>query len=359
MIENTLNIAIATGEPAGIGPELVVLALCNTVLHSPIRPRTQFTVLGDEGLLAARAAAIGRAHDWETVVAGGCVAVHHHALSAPCEAGRLDIANGRYPLTLLDTAITGALTGVFDAIVTAPLQKSVINASGNPFTGHTEYLATQTQRTHVVMMLAGRHQRSVDPAHRQEKRSTGSGNKGDTSCDFRVALATTHLPLKDVAAALSVDHLVRSLQILDTDLRRYFGINAPRILVSGLNPHAGEHGYLGHEETEIIAPALEAAQALHIDARGPYPADTLFIPRYLETADCVLVMYHDQGLPVLKYATFGTAVNVTLGLPIVRTSVDHGVALDLAGTGCADEGSLLAAIEMAVQIAQRLAILTG
>jgi 4-hydroxythreonine-4-phosphate dehydrogenase len=232
-------------------------------------------------------------------------------------------------LNLLDSAIDGAVAGQFDAIVTAPLQKSTINDAGVPFTGHTEYLAERTHTPHVVMMLAGTGQRPL-----------------------RVALATTHLPLKDVSAALTVESIVGTLRIIDHDLRHHFGLPAPRILVTGLNPHAGENGYLGHEEIDVIAPALKLANGEGIDARGPYPADTLFQPRYLTEADCVLAMFHDQGLPVLKYATFGEGINITLGLPIIRTSVDHGTALDLAGTGRADSGSLIAAIDTAVSMAR-------
>ncbi|MBF3910110.1 4-hydroxythreonine-4-phosphate dehydrogenase PdxA, partial [Burkholderia pseudomallei] len=262
-------------------------------------------------------------------VANAHVAVAHRALAAPAEAGKLNPANGRYVLDLLDAAIDGALAGEYDAIVTAPLQKSTINDAGVPFTGHTEYLAERTRTPHVVMMLAGTGERPL-----------------------RVALATTHLPLRDVSAALTIDGLADTLSIIDRDLRGSFGLAAPRILVTGLNPHAGEHGYLGREEIDVIEPALERARAAGIDARGPYPADTLFQPRYLEHADCVLAMFHDQGLPVLKYATFGEGINVTLGLPIIRTSVDHGTALDLAGTGRADPGSLVAAIDTAVTMAR-------
>ncbi len=319
-----LQIAITTGEPAGVGPELTARALAEAGSRWP---GVRFTVLGDAGLLAARAAAVGV--DWAALAAGGAVTLAHHALAVPAVAGRLDAANGRYVLDLLDAAIDGALAGRHDAIVTAPLQKSTINDAGVPFTGHTEYLAERTHTPRVVMMLAG---------------------TGDTP--LRVALATTHLPLKDVSAALSVDGLVETLAIVDRDLRTGFGLAAPRILVTGLNPHAGENGYLGREEIDVIGPALDAARARGIDARGPYPADTLFQPRYLRDADCVLAMFHDQGLPVLKYATFGEGINITLGLPIIRTSVDHGTALDLAGTGRADPGSLIAALDTAVTMAR-------
>lgn len=337
-----LRIAITTGEPAGVGPELTARALADAATRWP---DARFTVLGDAGLIAARAAAVGL--DWTRMTAAGGgahvadahvanahvanahVAVAHRALAAPAEAGKLNPANGRYVLDLLDAAIDGALAGEYDAIVTAPLQKSTINDAGVPFTGHTEYLAERTRTPHVVMMLAGTGERPL-----------------------RVALATTHLPLRDVSAALTIDGLADTLSIIDRDLRGSFGLAAPRILVTGLNPHAGEHGYLGREEIDVIEPALERARAAGIDARGPYPADTLFQPRYLEHADCVLAMFHDQGLPVLKYATFGEGINVTLGLPIIRTSVDHGTALDLAGTGRADPGSLAAAIDTAVTMAR-------
>lgn len=332
-----LRIAITTGEPAGVGPELTARALADAATRWP---DARFTVLGDAGLIAARAAAVGL--DWTRMTAAGGgahvanahvanahVAVAHRALAAPAEAGKLNPVNGRYVLDLLDAAIDGALAGEYDAIVTAPLQKSTINDAGVPFTGHTEYLAERTRTPHVVMMLAGTGERPL-----------------------RVALATTHLPLRDVSAALTIDGLADTLSIIDRDLRGSFGLAAPRILVTGLNPHAGEHGYLGREEIDVIEPALERARAAGIDARGPYPADTLFQPRYLEHADCVLAMFHDQGLPVLKYATFGEGINVTLGLPIIRTSVDHGTALDLAGTGRADPGSLVAAIDTAVTMAR-------
>jgi 4-hydroxythreonine-4-phosphate dehydrogenase len=222
--------------------------------------------------------------------------------------------------------------GWFDAIVTAPLQKSTINQAGVAFSGHTEYLAEKTGTPRVVMMLAGQ------PSGGQPY--------------LRVALATTHLPLRDVPGAITQEGLGQVLDILYHDLRAKFGIAAPRILVTGLNPHAGENGYLGREEIEVIEPALAAARARGIDARGPYPADTLFQPKYLQDADCVLAMYHDQGLPVLKHATFGRGINVTLGLPLIRTSVDHGTALDLAaqGLGHADCGSMEEAIRAAMHM---------
>lgn len=325
----TLQLAITTGEPAGVGPELTVQAL--VALAGRDLPgmatgvRARFHVLGDAALLRERAEAIGLGSAWNTLLAGDDVSMVHCALAHAAVPGRLDAANGRYVLTLLDAAIDGAQARTYDALVTAPLQKSTINDAGVPFSGHTEYLAARTGTPRVVMMLAGG--------------------------GLRVALATTHLPLAQVSAALDRAGLLTTLRIIDADLRRYFGAAHPRILVTGLNPHAGEHGYLGREEIDVIAPALADARAEGIHAEGPYPADTLFQPRHLEGADCVLAMYHDQGLPVLKYASFGHGVNITLGLPIIRTSVDHGTALDLAGTGKADSGSLVEAIHTAATMA--------
>jgi len=317
---SSVSIAITTGEPAGVGPELTVAALAEAAQRWP---SVRFTVLGDRELMAERAGSSA----W--LSNGAVIELEHHALSVPVTAGKLNAANGRYVLGLLDTAIDGAVSGRFDAIVTAPLQKSTINDAGVPFTGHTEYLAERTHTPRVVMMLAG------------------MGDK-----PLRVALATTHLPLKDVSAALTVEGIVETLSIIDRDLKALFGLPKPRILVTGLNPHAGENGYLGREEIDVITPALLRARELGIDAPGPYPADTLFQPRYLKDADCVLAMFHDQGLPVLKFATFGEGINITLGLPIIRTSVDHGTALDLAGTGRADPGSLIVAIDTAVAMAR-------
>ncbi len=261
------------------------------------------------------------------------VAVIDVPLAAHVVPGTLDPNNGRAVLATLDLAIEGVRAGWFDAVVTAPLQKSTINDAGVAFSGHTEYFAEKTATDQVVMMLAG--------------------SPGEGRAPLRVALATTHLPLKDVPGAITREGLGRVIGIIDADLKHKFGIAAPRILVTGLNPHAGENGYLGREEIDVITPAIEQARASGIDARGPYPADTLFQPKYLEDADCVLAMYHDQGLPVLKHATFGRGVNITLGLPLVRTSVDHGTALDLAarGFGLADGASMQEAIRTAMGMA--------
>lgn len=328
-------LAITTGEPAGVGPELTVQALVQCLTPSvppasdPQLDHCQFAVLGDAALLAARAQAVGLGDAWQTLLTQGRVRIEHHSLAVPAVPGQLDAANGPYVLALLDAAIDGAMAGTFDAIVTAPLQKSTINDSGVAFTGHTEYLAERTHTPRVVMMLAGG--------------------------GLRVALATTHLPLAQVPGAIRRDDLLQTLVILNQDLMRHFGLTRPRILVTGLNPHAGESGYLGREEIDVITPALDDARAVGIDARGPYPADTLFQPRHLDGADAVLAMYHDQGLPVLKYASFGAGVNITLGLPIIRTSVDHGTALDLAGTGRAESGSLLEALRTAAAMAANAA----
>jgi 4-hydroxythreonine-4-phosphate dehydrogenase len=311
------RLAITTGEPAGIGPEISVAALA-----SPLS--ADLTLIGDAGLIGARAEALGRRVP-ETVE------LLHVPLAEAAVAGRLNPRNGRYVLATLDAAIEGCRAGRFDAVVTAPVQKSVINEAGVPFSGHTEYLAQRTATPQVVMLLAG---------------STPHG-------PLRVALATTHLPLAQVSAALTVDRLAAVLRVLDRDLRVRFGITPPRIAVAGLNPHAGEGGHLGREEIDVIAPAIERARGEGIDAHGPLPADTLFVPAIVQRYDAVLAMFHDQGLPVLKYATFGHGVNITLGLPFVRTSVDHGTALDIAGRGTADAGSLRAALELACELAAR------
>ncbi len=248
-------------------------------------------------------------------------------LGAPCVAGQLDIANARHVLAMLDRAIDGASQGEFAAMVTAPVQKSVINDAGVPFTGHTEYLAERTHARHPVMLLA--------------------------ADSLRVALATTHLPLRAVSDAITPQLLATTLDIVHADVQRLWGISRPRIAVCGLNPHAGESGHLGTEDRDVIAPAIARARAAGMLVDGPLPADTVFVPRHLSNYDVVLAMYHDQGLPVLKHSGFGNAVNVTLGLPIVRTSVDHGTALDLAGTGRADAGSLVAATRLAIEFASR------
>ncbi|WP_426189857.1 4-hydroxythreonine-4-phosphate dehydrogenase PdxA [Massilia sp. DWR3-1-1] len=338
------TIAITTGEPAGIGPEISLRAAW------ALRAQVNAVLLGDAAYLAMLAADIDpairvAALSIQALRNGGLphfgperLTVIDVPLAAHVVAGQLDPANGRAVLATLDLALEGIDAGWFEAMVTAPLQKSTINDAGVKFSGHTEYLAEKTGTAQVVMMLAG------------TTGTTGASGEADW---LRVALATTHLPLRAVADAIGADLLLDVLTIIDHDLKRHFGIAAPRIVVTGLNPHAGEHGYLGREEIDIIEPALARARARGIDARGPYPADTLFQPKYLQEADCVLAMYHDQGLPVLKYATFGRGINITLGLPLVRTSVDHGTALDLAarGVGLADCASMIEAIGCAVRMA--------
>lgn len=317
-------IALTSGEPAGIGPDI-----CLARAHRSLRCRA--VILGDRNLLAARAAQLGldvrlREFEPESAPAANELEVLHVPLAAPVTAGRLAPANSAYVLALLDRAAAGCLNASFAAMVTAPVHKGTINDAGIAFTGHTEYLARLTATPRVVMMLAGG--------------------------GLRVALATTHLAVAQVAAAITRESLEQTLRILHRALRQRFGLTQPRILVAGLNPHAGEGGHLGREEIEVISPVLCKLRGEGMQLQGPLPADTLFTPQVLAGGDCVLAMYHDQGLPVLKYASFGKGVNVTLGLPIVRTSVDHGTALELAGSGKADAGSLVAAIEMALAMAQ-------
>ena len=317
------TIAITSGEPAGIGPDL-----CSGLARR--RWPARVVVIGDASLQArARARSARqkiRVYSMSEPARAG-VEWLHVPLSARCMPGRLDPRNARYVLELLDRAIDGCKRGEFAAMVTAPVQKSVINDAGINFSGHTEYLAQRTRSRCPVMML------------------TGGG--------LRVALVTTHLPLARVSRALTAERIRTVITVLDRDLRRLYRIRRPRILVCGVNPHAGEAGHLGREEIETLQPALAALRRRGLRIEGPVPADTAFLPARLAGCDVALAMYHDQGLPVLKFASFGHAVNVTLGLPIVRTSVDHGTALDLAGTASADPGSLHAAIEQAIELAQR------
>lgn len=326
---NTSVIAVTSGEPAGIGPELCLTLAGWSGDGRPV-------VLGDRELLRQRAVMLGldivlRDYSPAVPAAPGTLDIIHLPLAKPAEAGILDAANGPYVLALLDRALAGCQSGEFAAMATAPVHKGVINDAGVAFTGHTEYLADKTGTPLVVMMLAGDTERGP----------------------LRVALATTHLPLKDVSAAITGELLERTLRIVDADLRGKYGIAEPRILVAGLNPHAGEGGYLGREEIDIIEPALARLRGEGLQLSGPHPADTMFTPPVLAGGDAVLAMYHDQGLTALKYATFGNGINVTLGLPIIRTSVDHGTALALAGTGQADAGSLFAAVSEAARMAMR------
>lgn len=321
------RIIVSSGEPAGIGPDLCLM-MAATPWPAAI------AVVGDIDMLSARASELGldvsmsardglehcTRHDV------GALQVLHQSLVAPCDAGVLNPANARYVLDMLTTCATACQAGNADAMVTAPVHKGVINDAGIAFSGHTEFLAQLTDAPLPVMLL----------------------------CEgaLRVALVTTHLPLSAVSSAITQERIIQTLEVLHDGLRSQFGLAHPRISVCGLNPHAGEGGHLGREEIDIIEPALATLRArTGWTLNGPLPADTLFTSRHLEDCDAVLAMYHDQGLPTLKYAGFGQAVNVTLGLPIVRTSVDHGTALDLAGSGQIDSGSLYVAMELAIEAA--------
>ncbi|MCM2307530.1 MAG: 4-hydroxythreonine-4-phosphate dehydrogenase PdxA [Sulfuritalea sp.] len=309
-------IAVTSGEPAGIGPD-ICLRLAERAWPA------RLVVLGDRDLLAARAQQLG--------VNAERIEIRHVPLRKLALAGRLDAANARYVLDMLDAALAGCVAGDYAAMVTAPVHKGVINDAGIAFSGHTEYLAEHTATPRVVMMLAAQL----------------------PDVGLRVALATTHLALKDVAAAITREELETTIRILHADLQAKFGIAAPRILVAGLNPHAGEGGHMGREEIEVITPVLDMLRAEGMNLVGPLPADTLFTKNVLAGSDAQLAMYHDQGLAVLKYAAFDEGINVTLGLPIIRTSVDHGTALDLAGSGKASPTSLFAAVDAAIDMAQR------
>jgi 4-hydroxythreonine-4-phosphate dehydrogenase len=322
------RLLITPGEPAGIGPDLLAML-------SQDAQRAELVAVCDPDLLRQRALQLGLPLRVETVELGatpasnaaGAIKVLPVSLDAPAAAGQLDVRNARYVLKTLTVAAQTCQQGKAQALVTGPVQKSVINDAGIAFSGHTEFLAELCGAPRPVMMLVA-----------------------DGARPLRVALATTHLALKDVPAAITRETLGSVLRILHHDLRNKFAIRDPHILCCGLNPHAGESGHLGREEIDTIVPVLEALRSDGLHISGPLPADTLFTPKYLDHADAVLAMYHDQGLPTLKYAGFGEAVNITLGLPILRTSVDHGTALDLAGTGKAGTGSLRAAIALAASL---------
>ena len=329
------RLAVTPGEPAGIGPDLIIQLAASTAPEN-----AELIVIADKQMMQQRAVLLNipvrftdyrASTDKYTHRAAANQAGEIKVLDIKCaetvEPGVLNSANSHYVLETLTRATKGCLSSEFDAIVTAPLHKGIINDAGVAFTGHTEFLAELTGAELPVMMLAA-----------------------DT---LRVALATTHLPLRDVSDAITPDLLEQIITILDNDLRLKFGIESPHILICGLNPHAGEGGHLGHEEIDIIEPVIKRLQKAGLNLSGALPADTLFTPKYLDTADAVLAMYHDQGLPVLKHVGFGHAINVTLGLPIIRTSVDHGTALDLAGTGKAKTGSLVAAIKTAITMVNK------
>lgn len=314
----SLPLAITSGEPAGIG-----IDICLSLIRSQLPYRC--VILGDKNLFQERANQLGLSInlvDYPAPTApSGSLEILHIPVPSPVQAGVLNVKNAAYVLQLLNTAYQGIQAGQFAAIVTAPVHKGIINEAGYAFTGHTEYLAQLSHTKKVVMMLAGG--------------------------GLRVALVTTHIPLNKVASSLNQTDLTQVIQILHHDLQYKFGIKNPKILVAGLNPHAGENGHLGTEEIEIIQPVLTKMRSLGINLQGPLPADTLFQPFILKDADAILTMYHDQGLPVLKFASFGNGVNITLGLPFIRTSVDHGTALTLAGTGKANTKSLHEAIKLA------------
>lgn len=322
----TQSVIITPGEPAGVGPDLL-LALAQQAW--PV----QLVACADPALLLERASLLGlpiQLKEYQPNVpaqpqAAGTLTVLPINTAVPVQAGRLDAANSPYVVETLARACDGAISGEFAALITGPVQKSIINDAGIPFIGHTEFFADRSGCQRVVMMLATE--------------------------EMRVALATTHLPLKAVSAAITRQSLHEVITILNTDLKSKFGIAEPHIYVCGLNPHAGEGGHMGYEEIDTIIPALEELRQQGINLIGPLPADTLFQPKYLQHADAVLSMYHDQGLPVLKYQGFGRAVNITLGLPFIRTSVDHGTALELAATGTADVGSFKTALNLAIKMA--------
>ena len=326
------RLVFTPGEPAGIGPDLCVKLAQQTL---PI----ELVVIADKDLIVSRAKQLGlplKITEFDPTAEKelhqpGTLQIINETLAAPSETGKLNIANAQYVLNTLDQAIDGCLSGLFDAMVTGPIHKGIINeaqiSSGTIFTGHTEYIAERTDCDLPVMMLA---------------------TKG-----LRVALVTTHLPLTRVSENITTERLTKLVEILHEELVNRFDIKSPEILVCGLNPHAGEDGHLGDEEIKVIIPVLKKLRERGWKLHGPLPADTLFVPDKLQKADAVLAMYHDQGLPVLKHMGFGQAINITLGLPIIRTSVDHGVALDLAGTGKAKLGSLMLAVETAAELVEQ------
>jgi len=336
MSTNVPSIAVTCGEPAGIGPELLAVLAQR---HAEKRWPARLVFLGDRDLLSERARRIGLAplyveYDPAAFAPKSAIEVLHQPLALQPAPGHPDPTNAQSVLAILERACDGCTAGEFAAMVTAPVQKSAIEDAGFAFSGHTEFLAERTRTPRVVMMLVG----------------------GDAATPLRVALATTHLPLKDVAAALTRENVRTVLEIVARELQATFGLTAPKIAVCGLNPHAGESGHLGREEIDVIAPAIAAARAAGHDITGPIPADTVFVPNIARRYDAIVAMYHDQGLPVLKAASFGHGINITLGLPFIRTSVDHGTALDLARdpslARTADPGSLFAALDLAIDLAK-------
>jgi 4-hydroxythreonine-4-phosphate dehydrogenase len=321
-----IKLAVTPGEPAGIGPDLIILLSQQTW-------EAQLVVFADTELLKSRAAMLGINVDIVPYVKGmtqvqgpGQIIVSHVSCAKKPIAGELDSENGHYVVDTLRLACEANMEGDFDAVVTGPVHKGIINKAGVSFSGHTEYFAVQSNTADVVMMLA--------------------------TDGLRVCLATTHIPLAYVSKAITPQRIEKVIGIIYTDLQQKFGIANPTIYVCGLNPHAGEDGHLGREEIEVITPTLDRLRMKGMDLVGPLPADTIFQAKYLDKADAVLAMYHDQGLPVLKFKGFGNSVNITLGLPFIRTSVDHGTAIDLAGSGEADTGSMARAINKAIKLAK-------
>ena len=322
-----VEIAITTGEPAGIGPEVSLKAALEFLKENSL---VRITLIGNSSLFSR--------HALSTVLSSDRLRLLDLPLSSPVKEGILNVANARYVLNILDVAIEGCLNGHFDAMVTAPLQKSIINEIGIPFTGHTEYLAKKCGENRVVMLLCANLPSGI--------------LQNRTKLNLRVALVTTHIPLKAVAENIDYETVLDVIKIVDGGLRNHFAISTPSIRVSGLNPHAGESGYLGNEEVEIIVPAIVSARNLGISVTGPYPGDTMFDINMLNKVDAFISMYHDQGLAPFKFVAFGGGVNVTLGLPIIRTSVDHGTALEIAGKNQANAGSMLEALRLAYQMAK-------
>ena len=325
-----MRLAITPGEPAGIGPDLIIQLVQTAQEHELI-------CIADSSMLQQRAEKLGLpltinpydANKTQAKIAGS-LTVLEEPLNNPSVCGVADKKNAQSQLNALQRAVAGCMSGEFSALITGPMHKGIINEAGIPFTGHTEYLAERSKTKKVVMMLTA----------------------PESKHQLRVALATTHLPLSQVSQAITQQNLKEVITILNAEMKKHFSLKEPRILICGLNPHAGEDGHLGMEEIEIITPVINELKNKGFNLKGPLPADTVFTQPYLEDADVVLAMYHDQGLPVLKHVGFGAAVNVTLGLPFIRTSVDHGTAFDLAGTGKANSGSLNAAINMAIQMAE-------
>ena len=322
-----IRLAVTPGEPAGIGPDLIILLAQHTW-------DAQVVVFADADMLKKRAELLKKdieiipyASGMQYMQKPGQIIVEHIPCTSETVAGTLDSENGHYVVDTLRLAAEANMRGDFDAVVTGPVHKGIINKAGISFSGHTEYFAQQSNTADVVMMLV--------------------------TDGLRVCLATTHIPLAYVSKAITPERIEKVIGIMHTDLQQKFGIDDPAIYVCGLNPHAGEDGHLGKEEIQVITPTLNALRARGINLEGPLPADTIFQPKYLDKADAVLAMYHDQGLPVLKFKGFGNSVNITLGLPFIRTSVDHGTATDLAGTGLADTGSMHRAMTEAINLAKR------